>query len=322
MSILERLSGALPIGLQIGERAFALCELKRTRAGAEVRRVVFGGYGEKAPGAAIAAAVREQGWLRRACVVGVAPESSTLQALHLPPMPARERLAAARLEAARNAAYRDEPLAVDVVAHDGGWLLAAAPDGAVRAAAEAAEAAGLRAHAVDLEVLAMARVLDLRPGDAVLELGSSRSVVTIAADGAPFSRILSVGVATLLERAGTALGMGGETMERRALALGADGVGPEAVSALAAPVAETLEFARSRGFGTVRRFVLGGEGAALEGLGSALAAALRMPVEAAAPRVEISTERYPADYVRATSAQWLTACGLALWGVRSLTACA
>lgn|GEM_PF-6175008 len=288
MSIFAR--ATLPLGLHVNADGFALCEVAHASRGTILRRVVCERLSDRAlVPEALAAAVKTHGWQRRSCVVGIAAEAAMLHPLHLPPMPRRERIAAARLEAERLAPERGEPLAVDVSALHNGWMLATCPRSAVRALVSTATSASLRPRAVDLETLALARAVGAGAGDAVLDVGEHRGVLILLTDGVPFTRVLAVGAS---------------------------------VDALAGRLAETLEFARSRGFGVAQRIMLAGDLALRDGIAQRLAEAVRAPVTLAEPRADLSTQEHPIDFVRATAPRWLVACGLALWALRGRPTCA
>ncbi|MDE2571324.1 MAG: hypothetical protein KGM44_02235 [bacterium] len=289
MAILSR--AALPLGLALGDDGFAVCELTRSGRGASLRRVIFEPYEGRAPAAAIGAVVRQQGWLRRPCIAGIDAAAATLHAVQLPPMPARERRDAALVEAQRLARDRETPLVVDLAALERGWMLAAAPQPAVHSLAATVEGAGLRVRAIDLEPLALGRALDVHAGDATLDIGARRSTLTLSTGGVPFVRILPGGASTAPE-------------------------------GLAVSAGEALDFAQSRGFGAARRLLLSGAGATAEGIAELAASVLGIPASIGTPRAELSTERYPLDFVRATAPRWLTACGLALWEIEELASCA
>ena len=280
---------APPLGVHLDAQSFALCELRATARAVALRRVVFEALDGREPATALAEAVRANGWRHRTCVVGLPTERALLHALHLPAMSSRERRAAARLEAERLTPDRDVPLAVDAGAFPGGWLLAAAPHAEVHAIAACARAAELRVCAVDLVTLALARAVDAQPGDAIVEAGGGRAVLHLITETAPFVRALP---------------------------------GPSTGEALAAPLAEALEFAASRGFGVARRMLIAGVLALEDGIAQRLSHALGRVVTLAALRAEIATDEHPVDYLRAGAPRWLTACGLALWGVRNLASCA
>ncbi|TAM74794.1 hypothetical protein EPN44_10335 [bacterium] len=279
----------LPLGVHLDAEGFALCEVRSTARGAELRRVVFEAFGGREPAEALTAAVHANGWRHRLCVTSLAAERALLHAVHLPSMPASERRAAARLEAERLAPDRDVALAVDLSALPGGWLLAAAPQAEVRAAAARAEAAGLRVRAVDVATLALARAIGAQSGDAIVDAGERRAVVHLVTEAVPFVRPLP---------------SWGTCAE------------------LAAPLAEALEFAASRGFGAARRVVVAGTLALEDGIVERLASALGRAVSLAELRADVSADEHPLDYVRASAPRWLTACGLALWSLRSMASCA
>ncbi len=279
----------LPLGVHCDSEGFALCDVRSTARGAALHRVVFEAYDGREPVEALTAAVRANRWRNRLCVTSFAAERALLHALHLPAMSPHERRAAARLEAERLTPDRDVALSVDVSALPSGWLLAAAPRAEVRATAARAEAAGLRVRAVDLATLALARAIGAQPGDAIVVADRTRAVVHLVTEGAPFVRLLP---------------SRGRCTE------------------LAAPLAEALEFAASRGFGVARRVVVAGALAVEDGFVERLADALGRAVTPAELRAEVSADEHPLDYVRASAPRWLTACGLALWSLRSMASCA
>ncbi|TAM56365.1 hypothetical protein EPN52_14755 [bacterium] len=284
MPIFARLP--LPLGVHVDAGGFAICELHAVARGAQLRRVIFERFDGRDPAQALAAAVRANGWRSRKCVVAVATECASLHVLHLPGMPARERRAAAYLEAERLAPAREVPLSIDVEPLAGAWLLAAAPRAEVLGAAERARAAGLRVRAVDVETLALARAAGALPGDAIVCGGSARSILHLVTESAPFVRAWSRRVSC---------------------------------TELAAPLAEALEFAASRGFGAARRVLLAGTLAAEDGGSARLQDALGRVVAPAELCAQVAVLEHPLDYVRASAPHWLTACGLALW---SLASCA
>jgi Tfp pilus assembly PilM family ATPase len=301
----------LPLGIDVGtvRTRVALAE-RDTDTTVRLVAVASAATGTE-PARAIAAAVAELATRERRCVFALGAPTSQLRVVAFPPLSRRERERAARFEAARTIAYPIAEAAVRLVPIDASQcVLAVAPQRAIDQRVALARAAGLRLVAIDDAALALRRCV---PDDtAILDIGSTASVLVIADDPVPHAHVLATGGDTFTDSIGRALGLDAAAAERRKRTIGHAGAGESACDGFIAALATTLSSARANARTQVRRLALCGNGSRLIGLAAMLEAVLAMPVEPLDLGAAVSTT-IPPDVVRAAAPDWALAYGLALW---------
>jgi Tfp pilus assembly PilM family ATPase len=301
----------LPLGIDVGtaRTRVALAELS-TDATVHLVAVATAETGDQ-PARAIATAVAELATRERRCVLALGAPSTQLRVVAFPPLSRRERERAARFEAARTIAYPIADAVVRLVPVDATQsVLAIAPQRAIDERAALARAAGLRPVAIDDAAFALLRCV---PDDtAILDVGSTGSVLVVADEPVPHAHVFPLGGETFTDAIARALGLDPAAAERRKRTIGSAGAGESACDGFVASLAAALSSARANAGSHIRRLALCGNGSRLIGLSSALEAALAMPVEPLDLGAAVSTT-IPADVVRAASPDWALAFGLSVW---------
>jgi Tfp pilus assembly PilM family ATPase len=299
----------LPLGVDAGSvrTRVALVTVDRTGVPSLVAVATRATAGD--PAAAIAAAREELRTRERRCVLALAAPDAAVRTVTFPAMSRRERLRAARFEAARFLGAEPHETAVRVVPGRGdGCIVAVARRDALEARVAAARRAGLRPVAVDDASLALLRAL---PGTgAVVDVGHAATILTVPGTPVPAVRVVANGSAALSDALADALAIGADAAEARKTTIGLGGAADGARDALVDALASAIVAHRASS-SDVPSIVLSGNGARLAGLASALERAVAIPVSLA--RVAPAATAYPADVVRAASPDWCLAYGLALW---------
>ena len=195
----------------------------------------------------------------------------------------------------------------------------------------AVEAAGLRVEAVDSLSLALLRVAadpkgSSGPGglEAIIGIGADLITVAVRDGGVPrFVRTVALPGSPSKQTANDPLmtpASSSERGSRTALRTGPSVAAPERLEAIVGEVRSSLEYLLSQSeIGSFERVLLTGGGAMLPGVGEALSAAIGLPVGLASLRLELDEKGLGLDSeaLQEASYRWLSAVGLALWGVDS-----
>lgn len=303
--------GTLPLGVDIGTLNTRVALVERGVADHPSLIAVASRPTGDDPARAIAEACAELGTRERRCVLALRAPDALLRTVAFPPMRARERMRAARFEAARFVAYPIGEANVRVAPAERGWyVVGIARYDAVGARIAAAKDAGLRAVAVDDAALALGRAFPY--ADALVDVGAEATLLVVPDDPIPSVRTFDAGGRALTAAVADALGVDGPTAERRKCTVGLGGAGEHVRDALVEQLASALVEHRASGRADVRTIVLAGNGARLVGFAEALERAVAIPVRLGAFLAGVS-ETLPADVVRAASPDWGLAYGLALW---------
>lgn len=240
--------------------------------------------------------------LDRRVRIGIANQRIVVRTLELPPIPDPKQLAAAvRFQAADQIPMPLDQAVLDHVVlgtrdTPAGprmrVLVVAARRDMVERLLGAAHAAGLRPEGIDLAAFALVRALE-RSSDTVLHLAAGGVVnLAVARDGeCLFTRVVGGGLEAmaidLAERSATSIdaaraelmghGLEAEGEAKRVLSDG--------ISRIAAEVGNSLDFHTGAALGGARaeRVLLTGAAAGVPGFAPALAKALALPVQTAAP---------------------------------------
>lgn len=259
----------------------------------------------------LADAVAEAGTRKRTCIGTVSDAAATVRAVAFPPMSRRERNKAARYEARRYINYPVENCVVRLVpgAETEGYLLGCAQADALRSRVHALRRAGLRPIAIDHESFAWRRAVP--QADCLIDVGLSRSTVTVFTTPVADVRTLSAGGAAITEEIARGLGIDAATAERRKRTLEHRAGSIVEAASFIAGVADVILEARSAGK-EIRRIALAGNGARLPGLAAALEGATGVTTSLAQFPSPLGSA-YPQDVLRVGAPDWLLAFGAALW---------
>jgi Tfp pilus assembly PilM family ATPase len=301
----------LPLGVDVGTVRTRVALVERGASDRPALIAVASRPTGDDPARAIADACAELGTRERRCVLALRAPDALLRTVAFPPMRARERMRAARFEAARFIAYPIGEANVRVAAADRGrYVVGIARRDAVGARVAAAKDAGLRAVAVDDAALGLGRAFPY--ADALVDAGEEATLLVLPGEPIPSVRRFEVGRRALTAAVADALGTDGATAERRKHTAGLGGAGEHVCAALVEQLASALVEHRAGARAEVRTIAIIGNGARLAGFADALERAAAIPVRLGALPTGVS-ETLPADVVRAASPDWGLAYGLALW---------
>ncbi len=306
----------LPLGIDIGTSRLKIVAMRRERAGAvRVESVATRDFpnadGLSEPAAistAIAESIAEIGWRHRSCVLALPWRDAVMRCVEFPPMPAPERLRAARLESATFAPWSDgdSPTQVRVRSIDGtnAHLVVVAPVAAIRNRMHAVSSNRLAVLAMDYEPLALRRAF--RSADAILDVGLRES--RLYGRLAQPTRTLSIdsGGAAFTAAIAAALSIDIAQAERRKRSVGAAGACDVELDAFVRRVCDAVEALRERT--TVRTLGITGNGSRLPGLLERIVTAASVVVdvpEHAAEDAYLPGASFAFDYALAASlATW------------------
>lgn len=276
--------------------------------------------GEIVDDAAVAAAIdrlRSEVGLRRGAVrVGLASPRVIVRQVEMPVMTHAELLGALQFQASELIPIPVDDAVLDFAILDTyrppdsdeevmRVLLAAAQRPTVARLVDAVEGAGFTVENVDLMPLALIRALarpvaDDGPGaEGIVSFGAGVTCVTVHEGGIPrFVRVIGNGGRGLTEAVASRLDIPFDAAEalKRQLAEAADDLAAQARTALDMPLGSLLDEVRSSfdyyrnqpGATRLRRVVVTGGGAHLDGLTERLTTLLGLAVEQAAPRMSLA----------------------------------
>jgi Tfp pilus assembly PilM family ATPase len=232
-----------------------------------------------------------------------------VRSISLPPMPAHERVSAARHEAERYTSD-DEAFAVRLFPLDGSsrFALALARRTAMQTCLRIIRSAGLRCRAIDNAAFAFARLTS--HGEGVLDVGMRGATLYVFDEDIPFVQHFPTGGSQITEGIAESLGIDSTVAEERKRLYGLAGSDGRSVTALLSALSSAIVAARTRGL-TIDRLLLAGNGARLHGFAAAVARATAIPAHPITTRT-ISCSTLPADVVKAEFPDWSLAVGLAL----------
>ncbi len=305
---------ALPLGVDVGAARTRVACAELGDDGAPVLVAVATRPTGDDPAAAIAAAREELRTRERRCVLALSAPDAVLRSVAFPAMKPRERMRAARFDAARYVDFaRDGAIRV-IPDRAGRCVVGIARRSALDARVAAARRAGLRPIAVDDAAFALLRAFG--DADAVVDIGERATVL----DDTPqsrFQRCASSQPAAPLFPAALAASLTIDlaSAEERKRTIGLGGAAEHARDALVDALASALVAHRSASADEV----------ALRRADRQRRAPLRprRTRSNARSRFRRASERwtsragaahYPPDVVRAASPDWALAYGLALWG--------
>jgi Tfp pilus assembly PilM family ATPase len=302
----------LPLGVDIGRSRVRIALLERDRAERpKLAAVAARDYAED-PSAALIEALAELGTRERRCVLALSRPDALLCLLDLPTMTHRERVRAARYEAAHLVDY---PIAEGTVSlvrttTQQRWALGVVRRDALAAALGTARKARLRPLAVDDAAFALRRAHP--DAGCIIDVGHVATHITLPGVLLPHVMHIPIGGNHLTDAIAQSLGVDVATAERRKRAIGFGGAGGEARDALVAACSGALAAALHAGHAVVTDIVLCGNGSRIPGIDEAVERATNTPVRLAMLEPGIS-ETLPADVLRSAAADWSLAYGLGLW---------
>ena len=173
-----------------------------------------------------------------------------------------------------------------------------------------AAGAKLRLTAIDNSTFGLRRALP--ETDAILDLGTNGSQLSIYGAGIPRMHRIDIGGFDFTQSIARGLGTDAATAERRKLGHGIVAGGEDVRERLVDAVANALIDCRSSGYHDVRRLTLVGNSARITGLDRVIAEATAVSVDVAHLAAEVSST-LPPDVLRAAAPDWCLAYGLALW---------
>jgi Tfp pilus assembly PilM family ATPase len=307
---------SLPLGIDVGHCRVRIAALSIEGDAVVLERTAAFDVGDQTGAAAIGARIdaerRRLGIRERRCVLSLGEPEATLRSVCFPPMPARERARAARFEARRFYDGNDETTVqtAPIDASRGIYAVGIAPARALRARLETAQAARLRAVAVDHDAYAFRRVFPF--ADAVLDIGARRTRLYAYGENTPAGISIDAGSESFTAAIARSLGTDLESAERRKRTAGLAGAGDAELGAFAYSVGRALLWSRTQGVSGVARIVLTGNGARLPGLAARLERDTGCRIEVA-DRLAVAKSPYPYDALRAGAPDWALAVGLATW---------
>jgi Tfp pilus assembly PilM family ATPase len=302
----------LPLGIDIGGARVRACAVARIDGRPRIIAVGCCNIRKGDVAAAIRGAVDALDTRERRCVIAVRPPEATLRRMTFPPMSENERLRAARFDMRRDAAD-GESFVTRIRPLDEPDAFACGAIGRERLLERTAlcRRAGVKPVAVDYEPFAWRRAAPTC--DAVLDVGLHASRLMVFGADVPDVASIAIGGDAFTQALATAIGLGVERAEERKRAIGIGTSGAAERRRLTTDVFDALTTIRSRGVANVRTLLLGGNGSRLASLAESLAEALGCDV-VRDDRTLAADSAYPPDVLRAASADWNAAIGLALYG--------
>jgi len=304
----------LPLGIDIGHRRVRIA-LAASEPGAAPKLLAVAARDHDGdPAGALLDALEELHTPERRCVLALAPPDALLCSADFPAMSRRERLCAARFEAARFIDYPIAEAAVSIVrtSTQQRWAIGVVRRSALAASLGAARNARLRPLAVDDMALALHRAHPAANG--VIDVGDDATRLALFGGQVPYIARLPIGGARLTDAIARSLGIDAAAAEERKRRIGFGGAGDAQRDALIAALGEAFADARAGGYTDVRSIVLCGNGSRIPDFDAAIERATGQAVRAAAFAPETS-DTLPPDVLRAAAADWSVAYGLSLWSV-------
>jgi hypothetical protein len=246
--------------------------------------------------------------------IALAPPDAAIKFVRFPKMGWGERRRAAAFEAERFAGWDVAAVGTRVRVHavdraHGLHAVGAVREPVLSARVRLLQRAGFRVAGADYTAFAWRRAFP--SADAVLDIGTRRSVLYGYADAGPAAIELANGGEAITEAIGRALSIERRLAEKRKRILGTAGAGEEARADFTGRAAAAV--AKLREKMPVRRIALAGNGARLPGLAADLETATGAIVELTVSDV-LRGGAYPEDVVRAAAPDWSLAAALATWG--------
>ena len=305
-------AATLPLGIDIGQTRLRAALLEMADDGprliAVAARERAGNLEDR-----LRDVLADLGTAERRCVFGITEPDGLVRPLVLPPMPPRERAQAARFEADRFV-QADEPVVVRLFAIDENsrFALGIAKRRILDERLQIARALGLACVAIDNAAFAYERLAG--PGQAILDIGARAATLYLFGDRVPATYRFDTGGERLTQAIAESLAIDFEAAERRKRTHGLAGSAAYAVNAFLEAISGTLVGARSRGL-RIEQLGLTGNGTRLEDLIPALETSTGLSV-GRLDSLPLGCLTLPPDVVRAESADWSLAIGLALRGIK------
>lgn len=306
----------LPLGIDLGTHRLRVAALERRTDRPELIGVAARDIDpddESSIVDAIVDACAELGIRERRCVIGLCEPAALIRRISFPTMTRRERDRAARFEAARfidyptsDAVIRVEPAAESTTDYYVGIVRRSELERRVAIVRQA----NLRPIAADHEGFGYRRIAPR--ADALIDIGHERSTLHLFGSAIPVSIVVPTAGRAITEAIATALGIDFASAERRKRTLGLAGAGESTRDSLVDDLATALIDFRANGGGDLRSIALVGNGSRLLGIGDQLTTTTAIAT-APAEFGGIIGSTLPRDVLRAAAADWMLACGLALW---------
>lgn len=309
-------ASTLPLGIDIGRRRVRVALLKCEPDEAPKLVAVAARDHAGDPAGALRTALDELQTRERRCVLALAPPHALLCIADLPAMSPRERLCAARFEAARFIDYPIADAAVSLVRTNSHqrWVVGIVRRTALAASLAVAKRVNLRALAVDDMAFAFRRAHP--DADGVIDVGEDATRLTLFGGTIPYVARIPIGGERLTGAIAQSLGVDVAAAEERKRRIGFAGAGDAERDALIGLLGEALADARAGGYTDVRRIVLAGNGSRIPGFDESIERATGHAVRPATLPPDVS-DTLPPDVLRAAAADWSVAYGLSLWSIAS-----
>jgi len=307
----QNATATLPLGIDIGTTRVRAALIQIDDDGPRLLAVAARDR-NGTPAETLRETVADLGTSERRCVLSVTEPDGLVRSVTFPPMPARERMQAARFEADRFV-QTEEPVIVRIFPLETNvrFALGIANRRIVDDRIRLAREAGLTCVAVDNAAFAYERLA--RPSEAVLDIGASAAMLYLFGDTIPSTSRLDIGGDRLTAALAESLAIDIESAERRKRTHGLAGTAGYTVNAFVEAVSATLVGARSRGM-RIDRLALVGNGTRLDDLIPALSTATGLSV-GRLDGLPIACTTLPIDVVRSETTDWALAVGLALRGI-------
>jgi len=309
-------NATLPLGIDLGTHRVRVAALERRSDRPELIGVAARDIDpddESSIVRAIVDACAELGIRERRCVIALCEPAALIRRISFPTMTRREREKAARFEAARFIDYPTSDAVIRVESapdSTSDYYVGIARRSELERRLAIVRRANLRPLAADHEAFGYRRIAPR--ADAILDIGHDRSTLHLFGSAIPISLVFPTAGRALTGAISSALGIDFAAAERRKRTLGLAGAGESTRDSLVDDLATALIDFRASGGGDLRSIALVGNGSRLLGIGDQLA---RTTAIATAPAEfgGIIGSTLPRDVLRAASADWMLACGLALW---------
>jgi Tfp pilus assembly PilM family ATPase len=298
----------LPLGIDIGRRRVRVALLEREPHAAPKLIAVATRDHAGSPVEAAAQAIGELQTRERRCVLALGRPDAVLCTADFPAMSHRERVNAARFEAAR---FIDYPIAEAGVS-------------VVRTRAEHRWAIGIVRRSALAAMLNLTKRLKLRlalrrahpQADGVIDVGDDATSLTLFGDGIPYVARIPIGGQRFTLAIAQSLGIDVAAAEERKRRVGFGGAGEVERDVLIAALGEAFDQARASGHAEFRTIVLCGNGSRIPGFPDAIERATGLAVAPSTLSPDVS-DTLPPDVLRAAAADWSIAFGLGLWSIAS-----
>ncbi len=307
---------SLPLGVDVGRRRVRIARMERDSNGRARLIAVAACDHDGDPLEALLAALDELNTAERRCVLALAAPDAVLCSADFPAMSRWERVNAARFEAARFIDYAVAEAAVSLVPTtvQQRWAIGIARRSALAAASINAKRAGLHPLAIDDAAFALQRAQP--EADAVIDIGSETTRLTIFGGTIPYVVCIPIGGERLTEGIAHSLGVDTAAAEERKRRIGFGGAGEAQRDVLISALGEGFAEARTGGYTGIRHVVLCGNGSRVPGMDAAIERATGYAVRPATLPPELS-DTLPPDVLRAAAPDWSVAYGLSLWSIAS-----